>query len=438
MFRQSVKTAGVLSLTAAVLFGCSGGSKPAEVQGESQAEKPKEPVTLTFYDPNAGQLQETFMEQYGNLIVKKYPHITIKYVSSPDTNPEAHITSMIAAGDPIDVMLNADLNHYRLIAPFKFEYDMTELIKKNKYDLSQLDPSILQAVQTLSGGGMYALPFRMNTLGLMYNKDIFDQFGKPYPKDGMTWDETYELARQMTRSVDGIEYRGFITQFYNMGWLNQQSLGFIDPKTDKPIIHTDEKWAAFTRNLSRFYEIPGNVTKEGSFSGIANLFLKSKTAAMYAYTIPTTPQEVNWDVVQLPEFSDKRGVGAQSMLTLAYITSISKHKEAAFDAISYMTSDEMQTHIAKQALGLPVINNKQVKDVYGQDNPNLKGKNVKSLLISKPAAPFVAAQHNRTVALQFEKMMYTLTKGGVDVNTALRTAAEEAEKEIAKIKSGSK
>jgi multiple sugar transport system substrate-binding protein len=263
---------------------------------------------------------------------------------------------------------------------------------------------------------------------------LFDKFGKTYPKDGMTWDEVYDLAKTMTRSDGGTQYRGFITQFYNSAWMNQLSVGFVDPKTDKSLYNTDDRWARHIKNLTRFYEIPGNETKESSFGSISNLFLKDRIAAMYAYVIPTTPQEVNWDVVTYPEYSDRRGVGPQSLLTLAYVTSTSKHKEAAFDAIAYLTSDEVQTSMSKQALAFPVTTNQAVKDAFGQDTPFLQGKNVRALLKSKPADPFPSSPYSRTAGVVLERTMYQLTKGAMDVNTALRTMSEEADKEIEKAK----
>jgi multiple sugar transport system substrate-binding protein len=269
----------------------------------------------------------------------------------------------------------------------------------------------------------------------MYNKDLFDKFGVPYPKDGMTWDETYELAKTMTRKEGETQYRGFISQSYNLAWMNQMSLGFADPKTDKPLFYSDDRWGQYVRRMNRFYEIPGNALAETTFRAVSNAFLVNKVAAMYAYTIPTTKQDVNWDMVSLPEFTNLRGVGSQAMLTLAYVTSISKHKDAAFEAIAYMTSDEYQMNISKQALGLPVVKTQTVKDAFGIENPNLQGKNLKSLTRNKPAAPFEQSPYQAITNNQLERIWYQLGKGQMDVNTALRTASEMAEKEIANLKS---
>lgn len=64
---------------------------PATNQGEQPKEPettpppPPEPVTVTFFDPNANVPYERFMELYGTAIQNKYPHITTDFVSPPDT-----------------------------------------------------------------------------------------------------------------------------------------------------------------------------------------------------------------------------------------------------------------------------------------------------------------------------------------------------------------
>lgn len=435
----------VLLLAASSLTGCtSDGGQTATKDGSGQTgngnspDKPKSPVTLTFYDPTAKGLTENFMEQYGNAIQKKFPYITVNYVSSPDTNPEGHIAGMITAGETIDIVMTADQNFHRLIAPFNLQYDISELIKSERFDLSRLDPGAVKAIQALSNGGMYGLPISMNHFALMYNRDLFDRFGQPYPKDGMTWDETYELAKAMTRVENDVQYRGFITQTYNFAWTSQLSLGFVDPKTDKPLYVSDDRWAKFTRNLTRFYEIPGNALKETTFGAVGNLFNKDKVAAMYANFIPSVEIPVNWDVVSLPTFSDLPGVGPQTLLSMAYITSMSKHKEAAFEAVAYLTSDEFQMNISKKALALPITSNADVKKAFAQEAPLLQGKNVRVLLSNKPAPPFAPSPYSRAAAQFYERTMYKLGKGQVDLNTALRESTEEANKEIEKLKSDKK
>lgn len=101
-----------------------------------------------------------------------------------------------------------------------------------------------------------------------------------------------------------------------------------------------------------------------------------------------------------------------------------------------MTSDEYQTEIAKKALGLPVITTQSAKDVFGQDNPNLTGKNLKALTKNKPVTPFQKSPYQAITNNQLEKLWYQLGKDQFDINTTLRMADENAVKEIEKLKSG--
>lgn len=54
-----------------------------------------------------------------------------------------------------------------------------------------------------------------NTEAVFYNKDLFDKFGIDYPTDNMTWDEMYELSKNMTRSDGDIQYYGYLYMAIN-------------------------------------------------------------------------------------------------------------------------------------------------------------------------------------------------------------------------------
>ena len=44
----------------------------------------------------------------------------------------------------------------------------------------------------------YGLPYYSNCLAIMYNKDIFDEMGIPYPTSDWTWEDFVEVAKQTT------------------------------------------------------------------------------------------------------------------------------------------------------------------------------------------------------------------------------------------------
>lgn len=88
--------------------------------------------------------------------------------------------------------------------------DLNPYVKQFNMDLNRIDPIVLDTVRKTSGDGkLLGIPISGNVVMMYYNKDIFDRFAVPYPKDGMTWDEVYDLARQLTRSDGAVKYRGF-------------------------------------------------------------------------------------------------------------------------------------------------------------------------------------------------------------------------------------
>ncbi|CAG7618001.1 hypothetical protein PAESOLCIP111_02072 [Paenibacillus solanacearum] len=426
-------------LLASSLAACSGGGKsPGSPQGSAAdkggdaAKKVSEtPAELTFYVTVNGWTDQKFMESYGDMIKKKFPNYTLKFI--PQEGPQT-LPSMITAGQNIDIMISSIGLTSNFLLAYDMQYDITELTKKYNYDLSRLEPSTIEIQKQLAGGGMYGLPVNTTSAALFYNKSLFDKFGVPYPKEGMTWDETYELAKQLTRSDGGQSYKGLTMSVQHLMLLNQLSAPHIDDKSYKAMFTSDNFKQAFD-NLARFYKISGNGLVGNKYSQASQLdpFYKEQNVAMYASlstTANTLKDTMNWDMVQLPVFKDKPGVGPQSYPNYFYISKGSKNKDAAFQVLAYITSDEFQEFTVKSGNSSILKDGSKMAASFGAGQPYLKGKNIKSYLPAKFAAPTVKTQYQ---AIADKEMLAALVEvaGGKDVNTALREAAERADKAIA-------
>jgi ABC-type glycerol-3-phosphate transport system substrate-binding protein len=87
--------------------------------------------------------------------------------------------------------------------------DLQPLAKKHGFDFNKFDTKLVDSIKSYSDQGqIYYLPYNTLAFALMYNKDIFDKFGVPYPKDNMTWDEAIELGKKLTRTEAGVNYIG--------------------------------------------------------------------------------------------------------------------------------------------------------------------------------------------------------------------------------------
>lgn len=417
------------------------GKKAEELSQQPNASVSPEPVTLTFFEPSSGQSKQLFMEQYGAAIEKKFPHVKTNFVhiSPKDGGGYILLPDLLAAGTHIDIVFSSiGAIHSRFI-DFQLQSDITDLIQKNKFDLSRLDDTAVGLMKEIAGGGMYGLPVTNNPSVLVYNRDLFDKFGVSYPRDGMTWDEIYEVAKKLTRKEGDVNYRGFVTSFSHIALMNQLSANFIDRSTLKPLLLTDDKWKKHADNLVRFFKIPGNEVQSTNLAQMNKWFVEERIAAMNATQVwlaPSDPlNQVNWDMVSLPEYGDLRGVGSQPYPTYFNITNMAKGnaRDTAFQVIAWLTSDEYQLAKSKEGV-LPMNKNPEIRAAFGANMPFLKGRNVKALMPAKPAAASVWTKYTPVANGAMLEQLDKVLQGEIDVNVALRQAAEAVEKKVAEDK----
>jgi multiple sugar transport system substrate-binding protein len=98
------------------------------------------------------------------------------------------------------------------------------LLKLNDYldgvDTSKYYEGIME-LYTRSDGNIYALPKDHDTIALLYNKAIFDQYGVDYPDETWSWDDVYEAAKKITEASGGDVYGYAVNTSNNQdGWYN--------------------------------------------------------------------------------------------------------------------------------------------------------------------------------------------------------------------------
>ncbi|CAG7625709.1 ABC transporter substrate-binding protein [Paenibacillus allorhizosphaerae] len=416
-----------------VLSSC-GGTDINGVSNKDTAQESREPTELTiFYPFPADWPPDLFEKVFTQPIQQKFPHLTIKYIPAVKGSS---IKELITAGQKVDIIYTSSGSTFGQLIDNDLQYDISPLIKKYNYDLNKLDPTVVDMARKLAGDkGIYGLPVLVLPSTMYYNKDIFDKFGVAYPKEGITWDELYELSKQLSRSDGQIQYVGLGASFGHMATLNQYSLPLVDPVTKTTTIDKDERWKSFVQNIVRFYQIPGvaSVSKSWSEPHERNRFVKDRTVAMFlAQTALYTEEELsnmNWDFASYPVMADKPGIGAQAYPINFYITSQSEHKEQAFEVISYLTSEEFQSRNVKQGRFITALNDKSIRASFGKENPLYQGKNVKALQPQNYAPPAVPNQYNGMVGIN--SGIIDIINTGKDINTMLREVAEKANKSIA-------
>jgi len=359
-----------------------------ETEAEEPAEEaePGEKVQVRwFVGLGAGSDEGTFEPQ--NAFVEKFnaSQDEIELVLEIIDNEVAYDTlaTQIAAGNAPDIVGPVGI---RGRDSFKGAWlDLQPLIDANDYDLSVYDEALVKFYQ-VKDEGQLGIPFAIFPSFVIYNKDLFDEGGFPYPpseygapyvdENGveLEWNiETLtELSKKLTVDANGNDatMEGFdpenIVQF---GWLNQwadpRAMGtlfgagsLVDENGDAQI---PENWAEawkwqYDAKWSDWF-IP-NAPYEGAdfLQGPGGAFSSGNLAMVHLhmwYLAPWALGEAafDWELAPTPSYN---GVTTSKMHADTFgILKGSKNPEAAFEVLTFMLSEEHANDLLTIYGGMP-------------------------------------------------------------------------------------
>lgn len=416
-------------LCSMMMAACGIGNNSGANEGEKSTPKvevKKDPYTMMIYA--AGVSKEEFDKRFRATLEKKFPHITINYQTSGTGN---NITDLVTRGEIPDI-IRTDMPTLRSsYLDLNLGVDLTPYVTKNKYDLNRFNPVFIQEIKDYTRDGkLYGLPvppFFPNVL--YYNKDLFDKFGVPYPKDGMTWDEVYDLSKKMTRMDGSKQVRGFSANLIGMLRDNPFSQAILDPEKDG--LTDPDIWSKVFSNLKRFYDVPGNAypktaAEDSAMFGKGEAAMSANLHSVYL----VIPPEINWDIVSLPTMEGTKKRVSQRGPAYWALTETGKHKDEAFQVIMEMLTDEVQMEDSKQ--GIPTtLNNKDIQSALGTGHPIYKSKNMKAVSFYPPTDPTLKRKPGLVdVPLGLQQSAISgafldYVSGRTDLNTSLRQLDEK-------------
>jgi multiple sugar transport system substrate-binding protein len=404
-------------------------TKPAEPKTSATPAIDTKPVTLKVWDQFS-----TPDDQWENLVVAplkaKYPHITLDRTKPTTAMP---LLQAVAGGYKPDVIFTGFYFAAELML-LGLPMELDDYVKKYNVNLNEFQPEAINALRMYGEGKLVGLPIRMNAQVLLYNKDIFDRFGVPYPKDGMTFPQVVELAKKLTRSDGGKQYYGLLPGVPN-DHSKQRTIQEINVKTNQANFDNSDM-----RKIMQYYidvyNIPGY-----SFTGIPfinlNGFYKDKNVAMAQDWINGVVRSrsadltaMNFDMVTLPTWEDRPGIGSRVDAHVMMVSNSSKHKEQSFLVIQHITATkESQINFARTGY-LPAVTSSDVTSQFASETAFLKGKNIQAIFKNKVAPLSRYHEYDNLVPTYLHRLVVDVVGNKTDVNTALRNSQEALTKEI--------
>ena len=194
--------AGTAAL-ALVLAACGGSSESDNDTESENASGDTDPTSLeaelTWWDTsdptNEGPTYEALIAKFN----EEYPDIKISYESVPFGDAQNKFKTAAEAGSGAPDIMRAEVAWVPEFAAAGHLYalDGTALLEDNNFLETPLSSNVYD-------GKTYGVPQVTDTLGLMYNKALFEKAGITEPP--ATWDEVAEVSKQLKEKagVDGL------------------------------------------------------------------------------------------------------------------------------------------------------------------------------------------------------------------------------------------
>lgn len=196
---------GVAALLVASLAACGGDTAPSDQMTSSSQDSTSsgdsgsaEGVELTYWMWNKNQ--EPTFRAMADAFEKQNPNVSVNIELTPVSEYWTKLQTAVQGGAAPDVFWMNHLN-VRLYADNGIIAPVDDAISELGIDVSKY-PSTIEMYN--HDGAQYGLPQDLDTVGMWFNKDLFDAAGLEYPNADWTWDDVEAAAATLTDADAGV------------------------------------------------------------------------------------------------------------------------------------------------------------------------------------------------------------------------------------------
>ncbi|TXK80926.1 ABC transporter substrate-binding protein [Paenibacillus sp. N3.4] len=411
-----------------VISGCGSQTNNASPSpAATNPAKSTEPVTITLNGWGSTPEETALFQQVLKDFQAKHPNITVKFDVIADQYMDV-IKTRLVGGEGADVFFLDAFEAPALIA--KNVLEPLDSYVKPDFDVADFETPLLNAFKGKDNKS-YGFPKDTSTLALFYNKKDFAEAG--ITKVPTTWEELQDAAKKLTKADGGkVSRYGFgsapelARQMFmiqaaggkvsddngNAAFSSPEALKGLQPVVD---MHLKDKSAGEPKDLGAGWG--GEMFGQHK----ASMVIEGNWAIPY---LQSTFKDIDFGTAEVPTTFGKKATMAY---TVAYVMNkSSKHKQEAWELISYLTGKEgMKTWTSK---GLALPTRKSVATELGFDKDPLRAALVAG---NSYSIPWQAKETLPTIMNNFNNQFISAYQGKVSLEEALKKAQDTANKEIA-------
>lgn len=210
--------------------------------------EPTKPVTITVANTWTPAFV-TRQAQFDTFFMERHPNITVNGQNTPSADYQTKYSVQSAAGGLPDIMFA----EYSFVQEF---IQAGRLVAIDHYMAAQPDFNVKDFVGPglsfyQGGGKTYGLPYGVEPIIAVYNKDVFDKAGEPYPAADWTLEDLLAKAKRLNSGSGGDRIYGFGSfaqlNFPYAGPMYLQPFGarFLNPAQTKCVVNSPEAVTAY-------------------------------------------------------------------------------------------------------------------------------------------------------------------------------------------------
>ena len=345
--------------------------------GETEAAA-AEPVTLKMTSW-ISQSVDTYENHIVGPFNEAHPGIEIEYEMFPWSTYWQKLQTLFASGDEPDIL--------EMAADYKGAFvanghllDLTPFLERGDIDKDDFFEESWNRGYVAGADGFYGMYSMVGTGVLMYNKDIFDDAGIPYPDSTWDYDKLLEVAKELTVDEDGDgtpDQWGIVAGGHYWNHALIQSFGgtILTEDFSESNLLSPGSLAGLQYDSDLIHKHGVAPTPEMA-DGLGELFFTGKVALRpnSAYNIQRFREieDFRWDIALLPEGPEGRKI------TLAGdpAHSISANTEHPEEAWAFFKWYYNNLSVDNLILGGNFTGNKALADVWTADQEGMTPHNI--------------------------------------------------------------
>lgn len=339
---------------------------PSESETEQEEVSDAEPITLRMAWWGSQTRHDITVEAI-ELYEKEHPNIDIEYEFYSFDDYFTKLKTLVASDQVWDIFqLGGNFPMY-----MDKIYYLNEYVDSGVIDVSQIPEGYLQITQDTEGNQI-GISNGLNTYGMAYDVDMFNEAGVPLPTDNWTWDDYKEAALAIHDATGHFGSSGLLTSEFIAGcstYVGQQGavgeyaffnleltdLGFDDPAMLEPYIQmrADLIQAGASPDAGAEMEIT-NIENDFLVTGEAGITWVAVNQFPTIYDICASDGRT-LALAPIPRVNADGPSGSviQSSQMMC-VSQDSEHKQAAAEFISWFANSTDCNNILKGERGIPI------------------------------------------------------------------------------------